>query len=71
MTIKTTLAAIKAAGMHGKWDADGREYRVTFRPDEGTDAWREEQACYTPDADDAIATAKAMRAHSDANWDVK
>lgn len=66
MTIKATLAAIKAAGMHGQWRAEWNEYRVTFPYGELPDSIREDCACYTSDPQDAIDTARAMRAHRDA-----
>lgn len=61
-TIKETLAAIRAAGMHGRYDSEAREYRVTFMPGEMNETRREAVASYQTDALDAIATAQAMRA---------
>lgn len=66
MTIKETLAAIKAANMHARWNSEAREYRVTFPPGSMSEERREEVASYTPDPQDALDTAKAMRAHFDA-----
>lgn len=59
------IAAVKAAGMHARWDRDAGEWRVTLPYGEASDERRKAIAYYTDDADDAIATAKAMRAQ----WD--
>lgn len=59
MSIKATLAAIKAAGMHGRY-REG-EYRVTYLPGEMSDERREDCASYTNDPADAIDTAKVNR----------
>lgn len=66
MTIQATLAAIKAAGMHGKRDSETGEYRVTYPYGELPDDVREDCAYYTGDAQDAVDTARAMRAQRDA-----
>ena len=69
MTIKETLAAIKAAGMAGTFDRETREYRVTYPKGEGLSAKRlEAVASYSDDAADAIATAKRMRAYHVVIW---
>ena len=58
MTIKETLAQLKALGCKARWDMDWKEYRITL-PNLSHE--REEAiAYYTDDADDAIATAAAM-----------
>jgi hypothetical protein len=56
--VKHALAEIKAMGMVARYDWDVCEYRVNVR------GGREATAYYTPDADDAVGTAKAMKAHS-------
>lgn len=61
-TIKETLAAIKAANMVGRWTADYHEWRITFPQTDMPSAERREAvAYYTPDNDDALATAQIMR----------
>lgn len=65
MTIKATLAAIKAENMAGSWDAAVSEYRVTFPASEMNAERREACASYTGDAADAIGTARTMRQHLD------
>lgn len=58
MTVKETLAQLKALGCKARWDMDWREYRVTL-PD--ADPEREEAiAYYTSDPEDAVATGAAM-----------
>lgn len=66
MTLVETLTAIKAARMHARWNSETREFRVTFPPGSMSEKRREEVASYTTDPEDAISTAKAMRAHFDA-----
>ncbi len=63
MTQSQVKATIKAIGMHASI-RDG-EWRVTYPYGEGPDAWREDCAYYTTDAQDAIDTARTMRAHRD------
>jgi hypothetical protein len=66
MTQRETLAAIKAAGMAARYSAEFGEWRVTFTADDMPSAERREAvACYTPDSEDAISTARAMRAHAE------
>lgn len=66
MTQKQTLAAIKAAGMTARYSADWREWRVTFTAADMPSAERREAVSYyTDDAQDALDTARAMRAHHD------
>jgi hypothetical protein len=67
MTRKETLAAVRAAGMVATYDADAGEYRVTFPASEMDAERREAVACYTSDGDDALGSARAMRAHADAH----
>lgn len=72
-TIAGTRAAIKALpGMtavrhNGEWRVTINIYRLSERfPDKGIDwcdAKQEAMAYYTEDADDALATARAMSAH--------
>lgn len=58
MTIKETLAQLKALGCKARWDMDWKEYRVTLP---NLSAEREEAiAYYTSDPEDAIATGAAM-----------
>jgi hypothetical protein len=59
MTIKQTLAQLKAMGCKATYSRDWNEYRVTL-PD--LDAKREETiAYYTSDAEDALGTGAAMK----------
>jgi hypothetical protein len=59
MTIKQTLAQLKAMGCKATYSRDWNEYRVTL-PD--LDAKREEAiAYYTSDAEDALGTGAAMK----------
>ena len=57
LRFRPTLKAIHAMGMEATYDQDVDEYRVNIPG--GTEA----TAYYTPDADDAIGTAKAMKEH--------
>ena len=58
MSIKATLAAIKAMGGKARWDIDWREYRVTMP---GLSAEREEAiAYYCSDPQEAIDAASHM-----------
>jgi hypothetical protein len=58
MTVKETLAQLKALGCKARWDMDWREYRVTL-PNLSHE--REEAiAYYTSDPEDAIDTGAAM-----------
>lgn len=66
MTQKETLAAIRAAGMAARYSAEFGEWRVTFTADDMPSAERREAvASYTDDAQDALDTARAMRAHAE------
>jgi hypothetical protein len=66
MTQRGTLAAIRAAGMAARYSAEWGEYRVTFNASDLPSAERREAvAAYTSDAQDALDTAKAMRAHAE------
>lgn len=66
MTIKATLAAIRAMRMSASYRAEYREYRITYPAYEMPSATRREDcACYTNDAQDAIGTATAMRKSED------
>lgn len=66
MTQKQTLAAIKALGLAARYSAEFGEYRVTYTPADVPSAERREAlASYTPDAADALGTARAMREHFD------
>ena len=59
MSIKSTLAQLKAMGCKAGYSRAWQEYRVTL-PD--LDAKREEAiAYYTSDAEDALATGAAMK----------
>jgi hypothetical protein len=59
MSIKQTLAQLKAMGCKATYSRDWQEYRVTL-PD--PDAKREEaMAYYTTDAEDALHTGAAMK----------
>lgn len=76
MSIKATLAAIRALpGMTARHDGD--EYRVTYTADHIRDRSHaarvstnlqfiqrraEDVSCYTPDAEDALLTARSMAA---------
>lgn len=58
MTIKETLAQLKAIGCKARWERVWREYRVTLP---NLSAEREEAiAYYTSDPEDAIDTGAAM-----------
>lgn len=58
MTIKKTLAKLKALGCKARWSSDWQEYRVTLP---NLSAEREEAiAHYTSDPEDAIDTGAAM-----------
>ena len=58
MTIKETLARLKAMGCKARYSRDWREYRVTLP---GLSPEREEAvAYYTNDWDDALMTGAAM-----------
>lgn len=59
MSIKQTLASLRAMGCKATWNIDSREYRVTL-PD--LEPHREEAiAYYTSDAEDALHTGAAMK----------
>ena len=59
MSIKQTLAQLKAMGCKATYSKDWEEYRVTLP---NLDAKREEAiAYYTSDAEDALATGAAMK----------
>ena len=59
MTIKQTLAHLRAMGCKARYDSDWREYRVTLP---GLDPQREEAiAYYTSDWDDALHTGADMK----------
>lgn len=59
MTIKQTLAQLKAMGCKAGYSKDWGEYRVTLP---NLDPKREEAiAYYTSDAEDALATGAAMK----------
>lgn len=66
MTKAEVKAAIKALNMHSHWDPGTGEWRVTYPYGELPDDIREDCAYYTNDAQDAIDSARAMRAHRDA-----
>lgn len=58
MTIKQTLAQLKAMGCKARWSSDWREFRVTLP---GLEPAREEAiAAYCSDAEEALATGAAM-----------
>jgi hypothetical protein len=59
MSIKQTLAQLRAMGLKARYDIDWKEYRVTL-PD--PDPAREEAiAYYTSDSEDALHTGAAMK----------
>ena len=59
MTIKQTLAQLKAMGCKATYSKDWEEYRVTLP---NLDAKREEAiAYYTSDAEDALHTGAYMK----------
>jgi hypothetical protein len=63
LTQKELFAAVRALGLVCTFDADAREYRVTFRADAvPSRVKRENAAYYTNDREDALATAKTMLA---------
>lgn len=58
MSIKQTLAQLKAMGCKARWSTDWREFRVTLP---GLPPEREEaMAYYTSDPEDALHTGAAM-----------
>jgi hypothetical protein len=58
MTIKETLAKLRAMGCKASWSSEWQEYRVTLSD---ADPKREEAiAYYTSDPEDAIATGTHM-----------
>lgn len=59
MTIKQTLAQLRAIGCKAKWMPDWQEYRVTIPS--ATPEIEESLAYYTDDAEDALATGKHMK----------
>jgi hypothetical protein len=62
MTVKETLAKLKALGCKARWDMDWREYRVTL-PNLSHE--REEAiAYYTSDPEDALATGEALASNA-------
>ena len=58
-TIKAAQATLRAIGISLRRTGWGHELRVNFR------GGREETACYTDDADDAVGTGQAMARHRD------
>lgn len=63
MTVKATLAAIKAEGMAGKYHPDTCEFEVSYRKEDVPDREKRGRTAYfTEDEADAIGTARAMRA---------
>jgi hypothetical protein len=59
MSIKQTLAQLKAMGCKASYSHDWQEYRVTLP---NLEREREEAiAYYTSDAEDALATGAAMK----------
>lgn len=76
MTVQATRAAIKAlpgmtaCKLNGEWRVTINLYRLSERfPDKKTDWCEDKQeamAYYTDDADDALATARAMSAQWEA-----
>lgn len=59
MTIKQTLASLRAMGCKATWNIDWQEYRVTLP---NLEPHREEAiAYYTSDSEDALATGAAMK----------
>jgi hypothetical protein len=73
MTKAQTKAAIQALGFVAKWSSDLGEWRVTVPPGSVhhikalDDAAREAMAIYTDDADDALASARALRVSLEQN----
>lgn len=66
MSIQNTLDIIRAMGMNVTWNADTREYRVTFPAWEIRDVkTREAFAYYTNDGQDAIKSARSIREQRD------
>lgn len=73
LTKAQTRARIQALGLVARWSAEWGEWRVTTPP--GSlhhmkrldDEAREALAIYTPDADDALASAKALRTRLEAS----
>lgn len=68
LTKAQTKAAIQALGLTARWSPEWGEWRVTVPPGSMShmkrtdDAAREAVAIYTPDSDDALDSARAMRA---------
>lgn len=69
MTKAQAKEAAQALGMSVIWSAEWREFRVSYPLEHymgqgltrlDAIARREDQACYTPDVDDALDTARAM-----------
>lgn len=59
MSIKQTLAHLRAMGCKASWSSEWREYRVTLP---GLDPQREEAiAYYTSDSEEALHTGAAMK----------
>ena len=61
-SIKATIAAIRDAGMAASYDPDAEEFTVNFPGGKSPTAY------FTSDSDDAIATAKVMRASRPATF---
>ncbi len=58
MNVKQALQAIRALGLKAKFDSEWSEFRIAPK---GMTAEREEAcAYYTPDAEDAVGTARMM-----------
>lgn len=63
MTVKGTLAAIRAEGMAGKYHPDLCEFEISYRKEDVPDREKRGRTAYfTEDEADAIGTARAMRA---------
>lgn len=74
MTKAQAREAAQALGMSVVWSAEWREFRVSYPLEHYMGhgltrveaiARREDQACYTPDAEDALDTARAMASARD------
>lgn len=59
MSIKQTLAQLRAMGLKASWSSEWREYRVTLPGP----SWEveEDRAYYTSDSEDALHTGAAMK----------
>lgn len=66
MTRKQALAAIRAAGMSGRYSPEWGEWRVTYPASELPSAERREAvAVYCSDNQEAADNAAAMRRHAE------